>query len=472
MVSGLLLLFTFFILVLTIVYAVSTSKETEKTAPSKAAATSPPPEPPTEEEPTSAPVPEPPTGEGPAAAPAPAPAPPTDEEPAPVPAEPTPPACEITGDWVPGVCESTGTFTSTRAYTGPCALSDVQKTELCCYEKGDWVDITTCSQTGTKTQRQTTINCDDATKLREVECPYIGPWFLSGSCSVDGLQKYTRDVVNSESTFVKTEPCCYEQGDWTDLSACEENGTKLQQQSTANCDDSVKTRRVECEYAGAWQAVGSCTTSGTQQYQRDVTVDGITATMTKTEPCCYQKGDWTDAEQECSSEGKMRQTQTTKNCDASVATRYIDCEYIGPWEPSPCTESGTRLATRKVVNSTAKTSDYLGCCYTSPWVEEWDSCYNGVKTGKKTRTITSACPWTYKTELTIPSQSCKNCDGNWEFTEYSYGECKCSDGRYSCYQPKYEHQTYTRTQEAENGGLDNCPATGDTRKNFLRSYAC
>jgi hypothetical protein len=116
-----------------------------------------------------------------------------------------------------GSCLADGTAKYTQTYKenkpGGCPSSAKAKFMPCCYQKNDWTDKTGCNSMGRKTQKQTTINCDEDKKTRKVDCPYVGPWVKIGGCGSDGKQYYRRDVVNSGATTSKSENCCYE-GPW------------------------------------------------------------------------------------------------------------------------------------------------------------------------------------------------------------------------------------------------------------------
>src|SRR6056300_1312977 len=77
--------------------------------------------------------------------------------------EEDPGTCETTGDWtMSGECQTDGTaiFTQTYKESKPGACPSTEKTRVkpCCYQKGDWADISECKATGFKTQQQTTVN--------------------------------------------------------------------------------------------------------------------------------------------------------------------------------------------------------------------------------------------------------------------------------------------------------------------------
>ena len=130
------------------------------------------------------------------------------------------PCCIQHGQWIerPGTCTSDGigTYdqTVTENKTGGCSDSVKTKEMECCYQGGDWTDITKCNSVGRKTQQQTTAgNCDPSLKTRDVDCEYIGEWYKSGGCGTNGKQQWSRTTVNSDKKSSETRDCCYE-GPW------------------------------------------------------------------------------------------------------------------------------------------------------------------------------------------------------------------------------------------------------------------
>ena len=91
----------------------------------------------------------------------------------------------------------------------------------CCYEKGDWWDITGCNENGKKTQQQTTVNCIDSKKTRDVDCEYVGEWRKTGECAagstdrysatLKGKQWYSRTTVNSNKSTSESKDCKVQQ---------------------------------------------------------------------------------------------------------------------------------------------------------------------------------------------------------------------------------------------------------------------
>jgi hypothetical protein len=166
-----------------------------------------------------------------------------------------PGTCEITGTWaMVGTCNADGTAKYTQTYKeskpGACPSSVKADFKVCCYQKGDWKDITECKPTGKKTQEQTTINCAENFKTREVECEYVGPWNKVGACSADGKQYYTRDVVNSKEPTSKSEGCCYISpwSGWGGWTAC--NGTNRQRNRTRivrNCENHITNSEIQVQ---------------------------------------------------------------------------------------------------------------------------------------------------------------------------------------------------------------------------------
>jgi hypothetical protein len=179
----------------------------------------------------------------------------------------TPKECCIEGgDWAekPGTCNSKGLAIYTQSFTenkvGGCPESAKSKYMACCYQAGDWTDITKCNSIGKKTQQQTTAgNCIDNVKTRPVDCEYIGPWTKTGGCGSDGKQWYSRTTVNSDKGTSTSENCCYKGAwnPWSAWSAC--NGSKRSRtrtRVTKNCDPNVATSETEdqnCNHCeGAW----------------------------------------------------------------------------------------------------------------------------------------------------------------------------------------------------------------------------
>ena len=181
------------------------------------------------------------------------------------PEEEDPGTCETTGDWaMSGECQADGTAIFTQTYKeskpGACPSNDKARVKPCCYQKGDWTDTTRCNERGRKTQKQTTINCAENFKTREVDSPYVGPWRKTGGCAADGKQYYTRDVVNSGEPRQKTENCCYISpwGGWGGWGGC--NGSKryrTRNRTVVNCPSNTPTSETgsqNCNHcAGYWQ---------------------------------------------------------------------------------------------------------------------------------------------------------------------------------------------------------------------------
>ena len=159
------------------------------------------------------------------------------------PEEEDPGTCETTGDWaMSGECQADGTAIFTQTYKeskpGACPSTEKARVKPCCYQKGDWTDTTGCNERGRKTQKQTTVNCAENFKTREVDCPYVGPWRKTGDCNSSGKQYYVRDVVNSSEPKEKNENCCYISAwsGWTPWSNC--NGSsksKSRTRTVVNC---------------------------------------------------------------------------------------------------------------------------------------------------------------------------------------------------------------------------------------------
>jgi len=191
----------------------------------------------------------------------------------------TPKDCCIEGgDWAktPGSCNNKGLAIYTQSFTenkpGGCPDSVKSKKMACCYQKGDWRDITGCNSVGKKTQQQTTVgNCAPAVKKRDVNCEYVGGWRKTGGCGSDGKQWYSRFTVNSNQSRRKSENCCFV-GGWGGYGAwgaC--NGStrsRTRYKTTAgNCPPGTATSDTQtqgcnhCQGRFDWSAewnVGSC----------------------------------------------------------------------------------------------------------------------------------------------------------------------------------------------------------------------
>jgi len=196
-----------------------------------------------------------------------------------------PGTCEITGSWaMVGTCNADGTAKYIQTYKeskpGACPSSVKADFKPCCYQKGDWKDITECKSNGKKTQKQTTINCAESFKTREVDCPYVGEWKKTGGCGSDGKQYYTRFTINSSATTTKTENCCYISpwSGWGTWGAC--NGSKRyrnRNRTVINCPSDTPTSDTgsqNCNHcAGYWEKNIKCWKSagtfwGTPQYTK------------------------------------------------------------------------------------------------------------------------------------------------------------------------------------------------------------
>ena len=201
------------------------------------------------------------------------------------PEEEDPGTCETTGDWaMSGECQADGTAIFTQTYKeskpGACPSNEKARVKPCCYQKGDWTDTTGCNERGRKTQKQTTVNCAENFKTREVDCPYVSPWRKTGDCNSSGKQYYVRDVVNSTESREKTEDCCYISpwGGWGGWGGC--NGSKryrTRNRTVVNCPSGTPTSETgsqNCNHcAGYWQKNIKCwkpagTVWGTPQYSK------------------------------------------------------------------------------------------------------------------------------------------------------------------------------------------------------------
>ena len=179
--------------------------------------------------------------------------------------------CEPTGDWaMVGTCNADGTAKYTSAPNenkpGGCPLSAKAKFMACCFQENVWKDTTGCNSIGRKTQEQTTVNCPESLKTRQVDCPYVGPWVKVGGCGSDGKQYYRRDVVNSGAATSKTENCCY-QYPWSGWGSCNSSGYQSATRTvTSGCSggDAATTKTqfcVEQSFETPWQVGG-----GPKQY--------------------------------------------------------------------------------------------------------------------------------------------------------------------------------------------------------------
>jgi len=172
------------------------------------------------------------------------------------PPEPEDPGtCEITGSWaMVGTCNADGTAKYIQTYKeskpGACPSSVKADFKPCCYQKGDWKDITECNEIGKKTQKQTTVNCAENFKTREVDCPYISPWRKTGECNSSGKQYYVRDVINSTESREKAENCCYE-GTWSGWGAwgdCDgSTRSRIRTRTPVNCPADTPTSETETQ---------------------------------------------------------------------------------------------------------------------------------------------------------------------------------------------------------------------------------
>ena len=177
------------------------------------------------------------------------------------------PCCIQGGDWAktPGSCNNKGLAIYTQSFTenkpGGCPDSVKSKKMACCYQKGDWRDITGCNSNGRKTQQQTTAgNCAPSVKKRDVNCEYVGGWSKIGGCGADGKQWYSRVTVNSNKSTRKSENCCYPGvwGGYGGWSAC--NGStrsKTRYKTPVNCPAGTATSDTQtqsCNHCeGEWQ---------------------------------------------------------------------------------------------------------------------------------------------------------------------------------------------------------------------------
>ena len=183
----------------------------------------------------------------------------------------TPKECCIEGgDWAktPGSCNNKGLAIYTQSFKenkpGGCPDSVKSKKMACCYQKGDWRDITGCNSVGRKTQQQTTAgNCAPSVKKRDVNCEYVGGWSKIGGCGADGKQWYSRVTVNSNQTTRKSENCCYPGvwggfGGWSRCNGSTRSRTRYK--NPVNCPAGTATSDTQtqsCNHCvGAWSDWG------------------------------------------------------------------------------------------------------------------------------------------------------------------------------------------------------------------------
>jgi len=197
-------------------------------------------------------------------------------------------ACDVKGDWeLTGECHSNGMGIHTQTIidntdngTG-CPEGIDKKMMNCCYEKGNWLDMTFCTG-GKKRQKQTIVNCPSHKKTREVECT------KKTTCGSNGKRIRTTNDLNGNEVATE-EDCCY-MSEWRDVGGCKARGggKQTQERDTINCKSYIpKTREIDCCYIGEWEDSGAC-----------------------------QEG------------GKMKQTRSIYNCpNESVNERTVDCLY-------------------------------------------------------------------------------------------------------------------------------------------------
>jgi len=215
------------------------------------------------------------------------------------------PCCVEGGDWAPDPnmeCRPDGTREYIQSYTenkvGGCPESAKRKALACCYQKGDWTDVTECKPTGFKTQQQTTVNCADSVKRREQTCEYVGPFTKIGECTSEGKQILYRVTVNSNEPNTIIEDCCY-QSDWSGWRWSYCNGsqrTGTRTKTTVNCPADVvksETMTQDCNHCvGSWVDDGivessSCDNGYTPVYRRRKYV--ISKQATNGGSSCYKK---------------------------------------------------------------------------------------------------------------------------------------------------------------------------------------
>jgi len=199
-------------------------------------------------------------------------------------------ACEVKGDWkLTGECQYNGMGEHTQTIidnTGDgtgCPKGIDKKMMECCYEKGNWLDMSFCLG-GKKQQKQTIVNCPSDKKTREVECT------KETKCGSNGKRIRTTNDLNGNE--IKTEEdCCYISPEWRNVGGCKARGGKqTQERDTVNCESYIaKTQEVDCCYIGEWENSGAC-----------LDEDG----------------------------GKMLQKRTIYNCpNENVTERKVDCLY-------------------------------------------------------------------------------------------------------------------------------------------------
>jgi hypothetical protein len=196
-------------------------------------------------------------------------------------------ACEVKGDWkLTGECEYNGMGEHTQTIidnsgdgTG-CPEGIDKKMMKCCYEKGNWLDMSFCIG-GKKQQKQTIVNCPSDKNTREVECT------KETKCGSNGKRLRTTNDLNGNEVATE-EDCCY-MSEWRNVGGCKARGGKqTQERDTINCKSYIsKTQEVDCCYIGEWEDSGAC-----------------------------------------QDDGKMKQTRTIYNCPTEgVTERTVDCLY-------------------------------------------------------------------------------------------------------------------------------------------------
>ena len=168
----------------------------------------------------------------------------------------------------------------------------------------------------------------------------------------------------------------------------------------------------------------------------------------------------------CKSTGFITQQQTTAGCQASIAKRERECEYLGPWVKSGgCGGDGKQWYQRTVINSSEPRTKSESCCYTSAWGSwsGWGACNGSKRYRSRTRTVVN-CPAGTANSQT-GSQNCHHCQGAWGGWGGYGGWSKCP-GKKRC-----KYRTYNISRNASNGG-NGCPHPNGHRQASCQPGRC
>ena len=180
-------------------------------------------------------------------------------------------ACEGKGDWkLTGECEYNGMGEHTQTIvdnttdgTG-CPEGVDKKMMSCCYEKGNWLDISFCTG-GKKRQKQNVVNCPNNKKTREVKCT------KETKCGPNGKRIRTENDLDGNEVATE-EDCCY-MSEWRNVGGCKlrTGGKQTQQRDTINCKSYIpRTQEIDCCVIGEWKDAGSCQDDGTLKQTRSI----------------------------------------------------------------------------------------------------------------------------------------------------------------------------------------------------------